>query len=374
MFRIEAIRTDKNFNIMALSTFFSVGWFSISFVFPLLALRYNYTYSEIGLLGIFFSVPFIIISYLYTKFSILGFRNRIIMSVAGLSVLSLLFFVHDSYVFIILVCITDILQAVFWITVEISLGYVDDPVVSEKYSTAWGIPNFIVPLGAGVVLEYLGFRPIFIIASVSFILGLLFIPEEKKFARKKDTGMPKLIMVLPMLFAGVFSGFFYYVMIPYLRVSGLQYIEIGIASFVPPMILAFGFAIMSTRPLKNISRTVILSSLLLATPLSLLIYNVDWFIVGIAAIASVGNSLAFGRVLSYTSSTSSPEMGIFYYEGLFAVGFIIGSVVGGFLFEIVAFYSVVFVFSLPLFYSAWFYYKSREDGHIQRNVQVSGNR
>jgi MFS family permease len=374
LFRIEAIRTDKNFNIMALSTFFSVGWFSISFVFPLLALRYNYTYSEIGLLGIFFSVPFIIISYLYTKFSILGFRNRIIMSVAGLSVLSLLFFVHDSYVFIILVCITDILQAVFWITVEISLGYVDDPVVSEKYSTAWGIPNFIVPLGAGVVLEYLGFRPIFIIASVSFILGLLFIPEEKKFARKKDTGMPKLIMVLPMLFAGVFSGFFYYVMIPYLRVSGLQYIEIGIASFVPPMILAFGFAIMSTRPLKNISRTVILSSLLLATPLSLLIYNVDWFIVGIAAIASVGNSLAFGRVLSYTSSTSSPEMGIFYYEGLFAVGFIIGSVVGGFLFEIVAFYSVVFVFSLPLFYSAWFYYKSREDGHIQRNVQVSGNR
>lgn len=374
MFRIEAIRTDKNFNIMALSTFFSVGWFSISFVFPLLALRYNYTYSEIGLLGIFFSVPFIIISYLYTKFSILGFRNRIIMSVAGLSVLSLLFFVHDSYVFIILVCITDILQAVFWITVEISLGYVDDPVVSEKYSTAWGIPNFIVPLGAGVVLEYLGFRPIFIIASVSFILGLLFIPEEKKFARKKDTGMPKLIMVLPMLFAGVFSGFFYYVMIPYLRVSGLQYIEIGIASFVPPMILAFGFAIMSTRPLKNISRTVILSSLLLATPLSLLIYNVDWFIVGIAAIASVGNSLAFGRVLSYTSSTSSPEIGIFYYEGLFAVGFIIGSVVGGFLFEIVAFYSVVFVFSLPLFYSAWFYYKSREDGHIQRNVQVSGNR
>jgi len=374
LFRIEAIRTDKNFNIMALSTFFSVGWFSISFVFPLLALRYNYTYSEIGLLGIFFSVPFIIISYLYTKFSILGFRNRIIMSVAGLSVLSLLFFVHDSYVFIILVCITDILQAVFWITVEISLGYVDDPVVSEKYSTAWGIPNFIVPLGAGVVLEYLGFRPIFIIASVSFILGLLFIPEEKKFARKKDTGMPKLIMVLPMLFAGVFSGFFYYVMIPYLRVSGLQYIEIGIASFVPPMILAFGFAIMSTRPLKNISRTVILSSLLLATPLSLLIYNVDWFIVGIAAIASVGNSLAFGRVLSYTSSTSSPEIGIFYYEGLFAVGFIIGSVVGGFLFEIVAFYSVVFVFSLPLFYSAWFYYKSREDGHIQRNVQVSGNR
>jgi MFS family permease len=374
LFRKEAIRTNKNFNLMALSTFFSVGWFSISFVFPLLALRYNYTYSDIGLLGIFFSVPFIIISYLYTKFSVLGFRNRIVMSVAGLSVLSLLFFVHDSYVFIILVCITDILQAVFWITVEISLGYSDDPVVSEKYSTAWGIPNLIVPLVAGVVLEYLGFRPIFIIASVSFILGLLFIPEEKKFARKKDSGMPKLIMVLPMLFAGVFSGFFYYVMIPYLRVSGLQYIEIGIASFVPPMILAFGFAIMSTKPLKNITRTVILSSLLLATPLFLLIYNVDWFIVGIAAVASVGSSLAFGRVLSYTSGTSSPEMGIFYYEGLFAVGFIIGSVVGGFLFEMAAFYSVVFVFSLPLFYSAWFYYKSRENGHIQRNLDVPDDR
>ncbi len=374
VFRIDAILKDKNFKLMALSTLFSVGWFSISFAFPLLALRYNYTYTEIGLLGIFFSVPLIILAYLYTKYTILGFRNRITLSVVGLSILSLFFFIHSSILFIVLVSITDILQAVFWVTVEISLGYVDDPVVSEKYSTAWGIPNFLVPLAAGIIVEYLGFGPIYIIASVAFVTGLLFIPSERKFVKRKESGAPKFKMVLPMLFAGVFSGFFYYVMIPYLRVSGLQYIEIGIASFVPPMVLAIVFAVISTRPLKSIKRTVTISSLLLAAPLLLSAYNSDWFIIGVSALASVGNGLAFGRVLSYTSGTSSPEMGIFYYEGLFALGFIIGSVVGGFLFQIGNFYSVLIIFSLPIIYSIWFSYKPRTNENLTEDNVFSGDR
>ncbi len=314
------------------------------FTFPLLATTYGFDYTEIGVLGLFISIPFILVSALQERISAHLIRVQALVAAFSLTVASLLFMIYSSTVFVIALGIVSTIQAFFWVSVEVMLGYSEDPMSSEKYSSAWGIPNFAMPSIAGVVAQISGFIPIFLYSSAFFLAAGLFIPTPTINRIAKSKKVTNWLFVLPMLFAGISSGFYSYVMIPFFRYSGYSYFSIGIASSVPTLVTVLGFIILTLRPMHSIVRNTQVSSALILVPVLLIFYHPIWFIVAAASIASAGVAIAFGRILSYISRDASPERGVFYYESFFGTGFLTGSVVGSLFFQYSGFVAV-----LPLF-------------------------
>jgi hypothetical protein len=70
----------------------------------------------------------------------------------------------------------------------------------------------------------------------------------------------------------------------------------------------------------------------------------------VLAIGGVGVSVGFSKILAYLSETSSPGTGVFYYESLFGIGFIMGSLAGSALYSYFAMTGVLILFAAPLMY------------------------
>jgi len=234
------------------------------------------------------------------------------------------------------------------------------------------VPNLIAPVIAGLVLQILGFVPLFVVTTIFFAATVVFLPVggvgSRKPQIKRKSGI-SLALVLPMLFGGLSPGFLYYVINPYLRTLDTQYLIIGIIGSIPALFSAISFIFLSRVRSEVWYRYSIVSAFLLGVPILLFFQHSLLLIAILFAMAGIGAAVAFSKILSYISRSSSSSFGVLYYETLFGVGFIAGSLSGGYLFDYFGFASTLIIFSPALVYAT---VMTAISGHF-RSVKTSAN-
>jgi len=348
---------NRQFNdsklVTAVSGLFSMGFFALTFSFPLYADHLRYSSSFIGVLGTFAGIPFIIFASLLLKKTGSGLLSALRIAIIMMVPVSFLFVFIENYTFILLVISADVIGAMFYVSIELGIGATDSESLAERYSTAWGVPNLIAPLIAGLVLQVLGFVPLFIITTIFFAATVIFLPiggvGSRKPQIKRNSGI-SLALVLPMLFGGLSPGFLYYVINPYLRTLDTQYLIIGIIGSIPALFSAISFIFLSRIKSEAWNRYSMVSAFLLGVPIILFFLHSLLLIAVLFAMAGIGAAVAFSKILSYISRSSSSSYGVLYYEVLFGVGFIAGSLSGGYLFDYFGFASALIIFSPALIY------------------------
>jgi hypothetical protein len=348
---------DRQFNspllLSAVSALFSMGFFALTFSFPLYADHLHYSSGFIGFLGIFVGIPFIVFAYLLLKKTSKQLLAALRLSIILMVPVSLLFLLVSEYLFVLLVVSADVLGALFYVSVELGIGSTDADNLAERYSTAWGIPNLVAPLIAGLILQLSGFVPLFAVTIIFFAATVAFLPIGGIGARnpeiRRKSGI-SLTIVLPMLFGGLSPGFLFYVIVPYLRVLQTPYLIIGVIGSIPAFFSAVSFIVLSRVKSEEWHKFSIISALLLGVPILVFAFHSVVMIAVLFAFAGIGAAVAFSKILSYISRSSSSSFGVLYYESLFGIGFIAGSISGGYIFEYFGYLSALIIFSPALIY------------------------
>ncbi len=332
------------------SLFFGTGWFSLSFTFPLLAQEIGYSYVVIGILGFIAALPFPIVAYIYTRSGYRMLRYGTLVPLVSLSVLSAIFYLFYRPYFIQLTIISSLIQSPWWIATEISIGTFSGQKNAEKYSAGWGIPNAIAPIFMGVILEISGYELVFIISMIAFIVAILFSPKPGKFMEVKGKSSVQSWYLLSLFFAGLFSGFIYFVMEPLLKANGFSYVTIGAMASLYGLIAAIGYIVLNYTKEHRITTYSSLSALLIF-PTALIGLSINIYTVIVAVVfAGFGVSISMSKVLSYISSSSNLRKGVFLYETFFGIGFMFGSLLQDVLYQFFGRMTIFLLFLLPLFY------------------------
>ncbi|MCL5802308.1 MAG: MFS transporter [Thermoplasmataceae archaeon] len=332
------------------SAMFASGWFGLSFSFPLLATSFHYGYSFTGFLGLMGSAPFPVISFVYLRANSTMLRYGRFIPFFILAILSALFILYSRSGFIEIIVLADISQGFWWISMEISLNLISGKNNAEKYSVGWGIPNAIIPIVSGFIIQYLGFDALFVVATAFFLLGLFFIPSVQVEKLPERYSGVKKRFVIPLMFAGIVAGFLYYVFVPILRNEGISYSIIGSLVSVYAVSSAAGYIILNFIRNLKIQSYSIISSLFLLSAFFIIYTRSPVFLVLILVMVGIGASIAMSKILSYISQTSSPRIGVFYYETFFGIGFTIGSFALGTLYQYTGPEYVSALFLFPVIY------------------------
>lgn len=336
---------------MISSTFlFAMGWFTVSFAFPLEAQVYHLGNILTGLLGLGVSLPYPIVAYLYLKAGDRFLFPLLLVSQITIVVLSFVFLVNSWVIFIVLVTVTGFFQGVYWVSMEVSIGSIPGKRSAERYSVAWGIPSFITPIIAGFLLTYLNFSMLVIISGIILTGSIPFIQRYRIVVHEHFKDRLNVYHVIPLFFAGLVVGFFSYALIPMLKLSGFGYTTLGILGSILGASMAFGFFVFSVLKSDNIRKLNLLSAGLMAAPLLIAFSRNSVLIGAVGALAGFGVAVAFSKVLSYIFTTADPVRGTFYYELFIAIGYGSGSTIGGVLAALFGFNSILIVFAFPLFY------------------------
>lgn len=344
--------SKNEFIIPVASFFYALGWFSLAFVFPIISISLHYGYELTGFLGVFIGLPYAVISYALRKGSADKIRKVVIFSEMVMLPITILFIFFYKGLFLPLLVASDFATGSYWIASEIFIGQIGKDMLAERYSTAWGIPNLVAPLVAGTILEFTGYPELFSTIAVFFLLAVFFSPKKEEENVSFETSVPPMYLAFfPLFLVGLSSGYFYYVIIPFLKVSGINIILIGLIATAPPLVTAITFVLMNYLHGRDWLSYIIISSALLGFPILLSLNQSLLFIVLVTIPSSAGVAVAFSKLLAYLSTRASPGTGVFYYESMFGAGFMIASFTGGILFEIMKFLSAIIIFLPALLYT-----------------------
>lgn len=355
-------RSIENAKLLSLgAVLFSMAWFWLSFTFPLVLTEMKYNYLEIGAIGALTSFPFIIISlaFLKSKKRHLNFAMKIpFIILIGASMVLILGY-GSGWIYILIIGVTGLFQSMWWIAMEIETGLLGEAGLAEKYSAAWGIPTGIFPIFAGYLIETTGFRSIYILVLVVSIIGFIIQPTDHQ--ERAVTRISKLnfIMVLPMVFAGMNMGFITFVLVPVIRTLNYSYFLIGSLLTVYWIFFSMGSFLGNLIHVKNQVMFSVIAGILTGAPILLLTGLNDYTLIFILILGGLGTSLGFSKVLSYISTTESPRLGVFYYESLFSLGYIAGTMSGGYIALSLSFHISTLIFVAPIAFAAIAYFRDR---------------
>ena len=333
------------------SLIFSSSWMILSFTFPIIGNSYGVGYLFTGILGALVSLPFLIVGFFYRNYNkkLINFGMKAPFLV--LSILCFILVINQSFYFLVpVVVVGGSIQSFFWISTEIEINLLEIKGHAELYSAAWGIPAGILPAVIGSILHLVGYPPIFVFTGLLFLLGFILQPVDKKDRIAVKKKLPDLMMVLPMLFVGILAGFTFFVLIPLLINRGVELYLIGIIVSIWGISFAGGSLLLNFLTIKNIERIGLITSLFVSLPVVwILSFNI-FTIIAVLSIGGIGVSVGFSKILSYLSDTSSPGTGVFFYESLFGIGFITGSLAGSVLYSYLAMTGIFILFAAPLLY------------------------
>lgn len=335
------------------SALFALGWFSLSFSFPLLAVHYNFSYSLTGFLGFLVAYPFVIAAVIDIYLKDRALNLQIILIPFIVSIFAIIFIFQSQGIIVILIAVVDLLEAFYWVSMEMLLGSGGENLEAEKYSTAWGVPSAVIPLVAGFVIQTLGFRILFFISFVFLISGSFFRPKYQSVARKDGITSFDYRFIIPMIFNGIAAGFVSYVLVPILRIHGASYIIIGLAVTIFGISAAVGFVVMNFTGKRSIFAVSSLSSLLLGFPIISGFTGNLLLVILMLVGTGIGSSIAFSKILAYISERSSARIGVLTYETFFSVGFAMGSFFLGTAFQEFGSLAIIVAFVVPLLYSIY---------------------
>ncbi len=341
---------SNSFRLLASSIMFSIGLFSLVFSFPILATSYGYSYSFIGFLGFLLALPFIAVAGIYTKLDYKYLRPGTVFSYAGSAAISLALIFRTELIFLFIYIVSSVVQAFWWITSEISLALVQGEGNAEKYSAGWGVPNAVVPVVAGIILQYLGFDFLFVAAAISFAIGLFFIPRYDFKPVNAVFSHIRLRYVYSLLFSGISMGFVFFVIVPVLKYYGEQDYIIGVIVGIFGASSAVGYVLMNFVRNKTVKFYAVLSAVLVLPTFLFGISHSVYLVSALMVSLGLGTSVAMSKILAYVSESASVRLGVFYYETVFGIGTVIGSLGGGLLFQYYGGISIIAIFSLPIVY------------------------
>ncbi|MGC8609150.1 MAG: hypothetical protein ACP5UV_04680 [Thermoplasmata archaeon] len=333
------------------STMYAIAWLLLSFTFPLIGVLYHYSYFLIGLLGMTSNIPFFIAALIYLRSNVKMLNIGMRVTPYAVAAITVVFFFMKSNLFIMLLILSSFIQAFFWISIEISLSFMEGSGNAEKYSISWGFPMAIAPIIAGIVIQDYGFPFVFIISVFFFIMAGLFSPKIKQNVEKRASTKLNIALILPLMFSGMSLGFALYVLIPFLKTEGFSYIIVGAIEAIFSITQALMFLVLNFVKKNNIVKFSVISALFSSSPLFLFFGINIYSVFVLVTMAGVGSSIAFSKVLSYTSASMSPRKGIFYYEFFSAIGFGIGSSVDGAIFQFLKLGPAVIIFTVPIIYA-----------------------
>ena len=360
----ERGRTLENPVYLVLSSLiFSSSWMILSFTFPIIGNSYGIGYFFTGILGALISIPFIIVGFFYRNYNKKSINFGMKAPFLILSILSFFLVIGQSFYFLILVVIIGgSIQSFFWISSEIEINIIEIKGHAELYSAAWGIPAGILPAVIGSILHIVGYSTIFVITGSLFFIGFLLQPIDRKTRLVMNKEVPDLMKVIPMIFVGILAGFTFFVLVPLLINKGVELYLIGIVVSIWGISFAGGSLLLNFLTIKDIDKIGIITSLFVSLPvLWLLSFNLFTIII-VLSIGGIGVSVGFSKILSYLSKTSSPGTGVFYYESLFGIGFITGSLAGSELYSYFGMPGIFILFAAPLVYLTIKITKSFFDG------------
>lgn len=335
------------------SLFFGTGWFSLSFTFPLLAQDFGYSYTVIGALGFLSALPFPFVAYIYLRSGYRMLRYGNLLSLIVLAAISLIFYFFLHRYFLPLTILAGIFQAPWWIATEISLGSISGQKNAEKYSAGWGIPNAAAPLLMGILIQLNGYDLVFLVSFVSFLVASIFSPKPGRVIEETGKAPARSIFLLSPYFAGLYLGFLYFVLEPLLKANNFSYVFIGSVASLYAVVAAVGYVILNYVGDHRISTYSALSALFIF-PTALIGISVSVYTVLPAiTLAGFGVSIAMSKVLSYISRSSNIRKGVFFYETIFGIGFMSGSLVQGTLLEYLGRYTISLLFVAPLIYGIY---------------------
>ncbi len=342
---------NASFSLFISTLSFGSGWFSLSFAIPLLAQNIGYSYVVIGILGFLASLPFPVVSFIYLKSGYRMLRYGTIIPLLSLTALSLLFYFFYRSYFIPLTIIASIIQAPWWIATEISLGTFSGARNAEKYSAGWGIPNALAPILMGAILQISGYEIVFLVSMAAFIVGALTSPRPGILSVKNAEKSVKRIYLLSLFFAGIFSGFIYFVMEPVLRAHGFNYLIIGGVISLYGVVAAIGYIILNySRDLKISTYSALSGLLIVPTALIGVFLNIYTIVIAVV-LAGLGVSISMSKVLSYIAGSSDVKRGVFYYETFFGTGFMAGSLLQDVLYQYIGKVTILLMFIVPIAYA-----------------------
>ncbi|MCL4438926.1 MAG: hypothetical protein M1616_06150 [Candidatus Thermoplasmatota archaeon] len=322
---VEDYASDDSRRLFLNSFFFSSGWFTLSFAFPLILLGQGYGYEIIGVLGLASSAPFPVMAALYLYSGKRMIRYGILFPVVFLAIVSItliFFYSREMLLFAILACI---LQAPWWIATEINLNSLESSGNAEKYSVGWGIPNAVIPILMGFILQFSSIYVLFLFAFGAFIAGMFFTPRvgaKKRIVRKDRV---EVRYSIALLFAGLFSGFLYFILEPTMRTSGFSYGIIGTVIGIYGISSAASYISLNYVHDIGLRGYSVLSAILIAPVGFLGFFFQIYVIITVVVLGGLGVSLAMSKILSHLIGIYPPRKGVFFYETFFGVGFIIGS-------------------------------------------------
>ncbi len=345
-------RLNSSKRLFISSLAFASGWMSLSFTFPLLARNLGFSYSVIGLIGMSGAVPFIAVSYLFRHSTTRVLRIGTALSLTALVSLSIaMVFGYERY-FLPIALLASLFQAPWWISNEIALGGMEGSNNAEKYSIGWGLPNAAAPLVMGAVIGAFGFRYVFFFAAAAFTLSIYFTQKLNVVLEQRQHGRTELKYVTSLFFSGLFSGFEYYVLEPLMRSLGYAYYLIGFIVGIYGVMVAIGFIVLNySKELEPWHYSVISASLVFPT-IILAFENSALIIIGVSLASGLGVSVSMSKILSYIAKTSDTRTGVYYYESMFGLGFIIGSLGEGTLLQIMGNFTIFFLFLWSGVYAA----------------------
>ena len=338
------------------SALFALGWFSLSFSFPLLAIHYDFDYTMTGFLGFLVAYPFVVAALIDMYSSDRVMSMQIVIIPFLLSILAIIFIFQSKGFIVILIAITDLMEAFYWVSMEMLLGSGGENLEAEKYSTAWGVPSAIMPLAAGIIIQSFGFRVLFFTSFIFMAAASFFRPKYEASIKETAGNGFDLRFIVPMIFNGIAAGFVSYVLVPILRIQGVSYVLIGLAVTILGVSSAAGFVLMNFTGKRSIYTTSSISCLLLALPLFVGFTGDLLPIMAILVGTGIGSSIAFSKILAYISERSSAKKGVLIYEGFFALGFILGSLALGSAFQAFGKVAVIIAFAVPVAYAVYLAY------------------
>lgn len=348
----------ENIKYLSIATvLFSISWLWLSFTFPLKLALDKMSYQEIGMIGTLTSFPFVIVSF---SFRFLGRRALNFAMKAPYIVIALfstlLIFVNNNvFIYVFIICITGFFQSMWWISVEIETGLIGVEGNAEKYSAAWAIPSGLFPIFSGALLQYVGFNAVYILVIVTSIIGFLIQPMDSVERRITKKGDLKFILLLPMTFVGIFLGYSSYVLVPFLKNSNYSYLQIGALLAISGIAFALGSIYAGTLKNNNYPKFSWISSLL-ASSFLLLFISTSYVVISLSLfLGGFGGSFGFSKLLSLIGKSESPRNGVFFYETLFSIGYVSGTLLGGTLLSLYGIDVSLLMFIPSLIYSITIY-------------------
>lgn len=324
---------------------------SLSFTFPLLARNLGLSYSIIGLIGMSGALPFIVVSYIYRNSTTRMLRLGIAISLSALLSLTLAMLIGYEKFFLPIALLASLFQAPWWISNEIALGGMEGKNNAEKYSIGWGLPNAAAPLVMGTIIGIFGFKYVFLVALGAFVTAIFFTPRLNVIIEQRQHTRTEFKYVFSLFFAGLFSGFEYYVLEPFMRSLGYAYYLIGLIVGIYGIIVALGFIVLNySRNLAPWHYSVI-SALFLFPTVILAFRHTEFDIIFVSVASGLGVAVSMSKILAYIANTSDTRTGVYYYETTFGLGFIIGSLGEGILFQIIGHFTIFLLFIWSGFYA-----------------------